>query len=317
MSDLGPSTTLRHFLRDDDLTPAEQGQVLDLAAKIKADPAAYRPLAGPRPVALIFEKPSTRTRISFEVGVAELGGHPVVLDAGTMQLGRGETVEDTARVLSGYVDAIVIRTFGDDRIEALADAATVPVVNALTDGFHPCQLLADLLTIRERHGRTEGLTMTYFGDAANNMAHSYLIAGALAGMHVRVSGPEGYEPDPAVVARAGEIAAQTGGSAAVLRDPVEAASGADVLTTDVWTSMGQEADGKDRLGPFRPYSVDAGKLAVAAGGATVLHCLPAHRGEEISADVIDGPQSAVWQQAGNRLHAQKALLTSLMTGRFR
>ncbi|MCW2608781.1 MAG: ornithine carbamoyltransferase [Actinomycetota bacterium] len=305
---------LRHFLRDDDLTPAEQSRVLDLAAQIKATPGAYHPLAGPRPIALIFEKPSTRTRISFEAGVAELGGHPVVLDAGTMQLGRGETIEDTARVLSGYVDAIVIRTFGDDRIEALAGAATVPVVNALTDGFHPCQLLADLLTIRERHGRTEGLTLTYFGDAANNMAHSYLVAGAMAGMHVRVSGPEGYDPDPAVVARAAEIGRETGGSAAVVRDPAEAARGADVLTTDVWTSMGQEADGKDRLGPFRPYSVDGGKLALAAGGATVLHCLPAHRGEEISADVIDGAQSAVWQQAQNRLHAQKALLTALLTG---
>jgi ornithine carbamoyltransferase len=305
---------LRHFLRDDDLTPDEQSRVLDLAAQIKADPGAYRPLAGPRPVALIFEKPSTRTRISFEAGVAELGGHPVVLDAGTMQLGRGETIEDTARVLSGYVDAVVIRTFGDDRIEALAGSATVPVVNALTDGFHPCQLLADLLTIRERHGRTEGLTLAYFGDAANNMAHSYLLAGALAGMHVRVSGPDGYDPDPAVVARAAEIGRETGGSATVVRDPAEAARGADVLTTDVWTSMGQESDGKDRLGPFRPYAVDGAKLDVAASGATVLHCLPAHRGEEIAADVIDGAQSAVWQQAQNRLHAQKALLTALLTG---
>jgi ornithine carbamoyltransferase len=305
---------LRHFLRDDDLTPAEQARVLDLAAQIKADPAAYHPLAGPRSVALIFEKPSTRTRISFEVGVAELGGHPVVLDAGTMQLGRGETIEDTARVLSGYLDAIVIRTFGDDRIQALAGAATVPVVNALTDGFHPCQLLADLLTIRERHGRTEGLTLTYFGDGANNMAHSYLVAGAMAGMHVRVTGPEGYDPDPAVVARAAEIGAQTGGSAAVLRDPAEAADGADVLATDVWTSMGQEADGKDRLGPFRPYQIDGAALSRAARQATVLHCLPAHRGEEIAADVIDGAQSAVWQQAQNRLHAQKALLTALTTG---
>ena len=305
---------LRHFLRDDDLTPAEQVRVLDLAAEIKANPAAHRPLTGPRSVALIFEKPSTRTRISFEVGVAELGGHPVVLDAGTMQLGRGETVEDTARVLSGYVDAVVIRTFGDERIETLAGAASVPVVNALTDGYHPCQLLADLLTIRERHGRTAGLTLTYFGDAANNMAHSYLLAGALAGMHVRATGPEGYDPDPAVVARAAEIAAGTGGSVAVLRDPAEAATGADVLATDVWTSMGQELDGRDRLGPFRPYAVDGAALARAAERATVLHCLPAHRGEEISADVIDGAQSAVWQQAGNRLHAQKALLTALMTG---
>jgi ornithine carbamoyltransferase len=305
---------LRHFLRDDDLTPAEQSRVLDLAAQIKADPTAHRPLTGPRSVALIFEKPSTRTRISFEVGVAELGGHPVVLDAGTMQLGRGETIEDTARVLSGYLDAIVIRTFGDDRIQALAGAATVPVVNALTDGFHPCQLLADLLTIRERHGRTEGLTLTYFGDGANNMAHSYLVAGALAGMHVRVTGPEGYDPDPAVVARAAEIGRETGGSAAVLRDPAEASDGTDVLATDVWTSMGQEADGKDRLGPFRPYQIDSAALSRAAAGATVLHCLPAHRGEEIAAEVIDGAQSAVWQQAQNRLHAQKALLTALMTG---
>jgi ornithine carbamoyltransferase len=303
---------IRHFLRDDDLTAAEQGEILDLAAKLKVDRFGYRPLAGPRSVALVFEKPSTRTRLSFDIGVAELGGHPVVIDAQSTQLGRGETVEDTARVLSRYVHAIVIRTFGDDRITALADAATVPVVNALTDGFHPCQLLADLLTIRERHGRTAGLTLTYLGDAANNMAHSYLLAGAIAGMHVRVAGPEGFDPDPAVLARAEELAATTGGSATALRDPVAAATGADVLATDVWTSMGQETDGLDRLGPFRPYAVDAAAVGRAAVDVTVLHCLPAHRGEEIAAEVIDGPHSAVWDQAENRLHAQKALLAWLL-----
>jgi ornithine carbamoyltransferase len=303
---------IRHFLRDDDVSAAEQSEILDLAAKMKSDRFGHRPLAGPRSVALVFEKPSTRTRLSFDVGVAELGGHPVVIDAQSTQLGRGEAIEDTARVLSRYVRAIVIRTFGDERIAAVADAASVPVVNALTDGFHPCQLLADLLTIRERHGRTAGLTLTYLGDAANNMSHSYLLAGALAGMHVRVSGPEGFDPEPAILARAQELAAATGGSATALRDPADAATGADVLATDVWTSMGQESDGLDRLGPFRPYAVDLAAVARAAVGVTVLHCLPAHRGEEIAAEVIDGPHSAVWDQAENRLHAQKALLAWLL-----
>jgi len=302
----------RHFLRDDDLGPDEQAEVLALAARLKADRYAARPLAGPRAVALVFEKPSTRTRLSFEAGVAELGGHPVVVDARSTQLGRGETIEDTARVLSRYVAAIVLRTSGDDRITALAGAATVPVVNALTDGSHPCQVLADLQTLAERRGRLSGLTLSYLGDAANNMAHSYLLGGATAGLHVRVAGPEGHDPDPAVVARAAEIAAGTGGSVRVLHDPAAAADGADVLATDVWTSMGQEDDGRDRLGPFRPYAVDGAALALAAPDAVVLHCLPAHRGEEIAADVIDGPQSAVWDQAENRLHAQKALLTWLL-----
>jgi ornithine carbamoyltransferase len=309
-----PAGGLRHFLRDDDLSPAEQSAVLDLAAAMKANRFGYRPLAGPRSVALVFEKPSTRTRMSFEVGVAELGGHPLVVDGRSSQLGRGESVEDTARVMSGYVQAIVIRTFGDDRIKALAAAASVPVVNALTDGFHPCQLLADLLTIRERQGRTAGLTLTYLGDASNNMAHSYLLAGATAGMHVRVAGPVGYDPDPAVLARAAEIAGRTGGSVLALRDPAEAARGADVLATDVWTSMGQEEDGRDRSSPFRPYAVDLTALGLASRGCTVLHCLPAHRGEEIAAEVIDGGHSAVWQQAENRLHAQKALLATVLAG---
>ena len=279
----------RHFLRDDDLTPAEQAAVLDLAAALPG-PA---PLAG-RSVAVIFEKPSLRTRVSFEVGIAQLGAHPVVIDAQNTHFGRGETIEDAARVLSRYVDAIVIRTFSDQRLAALAAAATAPVVNALTDGYHPCQVLADLLTIRERCGGTAGRTLAYVGDAANNMAHSYLLGGATAGMRVRVAGPAGYDPDPVAMARADEI------------------DGADVIATDTWTSMGQESDGRDRFAPFLPYQVNAKLLGAAAPGAIVLHCLPAHRGEEITDEVMDGPQSAVFDQAENRLPAQKALLTWLL-----
>ena len=301
----------RNFLRDDDLTRAEQASVLDLAAQIKAGAAGAGPLNG-RAVAVIFEKPSLRTRVSFEVGIAQLGAHPVVIDAQNTHFGRGETIEDAARVLSRYVDAIVIRTFSDQRLAALAAAATVPVVNALTDGYHPCQVLADLLTVRERLGGTVGRTLAYVGDAANNMAHSYLLGGATAGMRVRVAGPAGYDPDPAIVSRADELAAWTGGSVDTLRDPVEAVDGADVIATDTWTSMGQESDGRDRLSPFLPYQVNAKLLGAAAPGAIVLHCLPAHRGEEITDEVMDGPQSAVFDQAENRLHAQKALLTWLM-----
>jgi ornithine carbamoyltransferase len=303
---------IRHFLRDDDLNPAEQAEVLELAIAMKAEPYARQPLAGPQSVAVIFEKPSTRTRLSFDAGIAELGGHPIIVDAQNTQLGRGETVGDTARVLSEYVSAIVIRTFGDDRIAELAKASKVPVVNALTDGFHPCQLLADLLTVKEKFGRTAGVTLAYLGDAGNNMAASYLIAGATAGMHVRVAGPEGFDPTPEIVAKAETIAKETGGSVTVLRDPKEAAENADVLATDTWTSMGQENDGADRHGPFRPYTVDSAAVDIAAENVVVLHCLPAHRGEEITDEVMDGEHSAVWQQAGNRKHAQKALLAWLL-----
>ncbi|MEN3309711.1 MAG: ornithine carbamoyltransferase [Micromonosporaceae bacterium] len=305
---------MRHFLRDDDLTPAEQASVLDLASSLKADRHGHRPLAGPRSVAVIFEKPSLRTRVSFEVGIAELGGQPVVIDAQATHFGRGETIGDAARVLARYVEAIVIRTFSDQRLGELAAASSVPVVNALTDGFHPCQLLADLLTIREHLGGTAGGTLAYVGDAANNMAHSYLLAGATAGMRVRVAGPTGYDPDPAVLDRAGEIAARTGGSVDLVRDPYEAAGGADVLATDTWTSMGQEGDGRDRNTPFLPYQVNQKLLGAAAPRAIVLHCLPAHRGEEITDEVLDGPHSAVFDQAENRLHAQKALLSWLVSG---
>ena len=302
----------RHFLRDDDLSPAELLEVLDLADAMKSDRLARQPFAGPKTVAVIFDKPSTRTRVSFSVGVAELGGYPLVIDGATSQLGRGEPIEDTTRVLERQAIAIVWRTFGQDRIDAMASVSSVPVINALTDDFHPCQILADLQTVREHKGRLAGLTLSYLGDAANNMAHSYLLGGAAAGMHVRVAGPEGFLPNPAIVADAERIAAGTGGSVLVTSDPARAFDGADVLATDTWVSMGQEAEKADREAPFRPFSVDGAALDAAASDAIVLHCLPAYRGKEIAADVIDGPQSVVWDEAENRLHAQKALMAWLV-----
>jgi len=303
----------RHFLRDDDLTPDEQGEILALAAELKAKrPAGPRPLDGPRTVALIFDKPSTRTRVSFSIGIAELGGYPLVIDAQNSQLGRGEPIEDTARVLDRQCAAIVWRTFGQERIEAMASASAVPVINALTDQFHPCQILADLQTVAERRGALAGLTLTYLGDGANNMAHSYLLGGAMAGMHVRVGSPEDYQPDPAILDRAGQLADETGGSVLWTSDPAAAAAGSDVLATDTWVSMGQEVQGSDRATPFTPYAIDAAALARAARDVVVLHCLPAYRGKEIAAEVIDGPNSAVWDEAENRLHAQKALMVWLL-----
>ena len=302
----------RHFLRDDDVTPEEQAQILALAASVKADPFGARPLEGPRGVGVIFDKNSTRTRFSFELGVAQLGGHAVVVDGTTTQLGRDETIEDTARVLSRFVEAIVWRTSGHERLEAMASQASVPVINALSDMWHPCQILADLQTIIERKGRTAGLTMTYLGDGANNMAHSLALGGVTAGMHVTISAPEGFDPDPAVIDATRERAAATGGSITLERDPRAAATGADVLVTDTWVSMGQESDGKDRRAPFRPYQINTDLLALADPEAIVLHCLPAHRGDEITDEVIDGPASVVFDEAENRLHAQKALLIWLL-----
>ena len=302
----------RHFLRDDDLTPDEQARVLDLADDMKADRFGHRPLAGPRTVALIFDKPSTRTRLSFSVGVSDLGGSPLVLDSGSTQMGRGEPLEDTARVLERQVAAVVWRTFAQRDLETLAAHISVPVVNSLTDEFHPCQILADLQTIREHKGNLAGLTLAYLGDGANNMSHSYLLGGATAGLHVRVGAPEGYHPDPEVLARAARIAERTGGSVSVTTDPAQAADGADVLATDTWVSMGQEGEAGDREAPFRPYIVDAALLSSADPDAIVLHCLPAYRGKEISAEVIDGPRSVVWDEAENRRHAQKALLAFLL-----
>jgi ornithine carbamoyltransferase len=303
---------VRHFRRDDDLSPAELIEVLDLADQMKAERFQRTPLAGPRTVAVLFDKPSTRTRVSFSVGIAELGGYPLVIDAAGTQLGRGEPIEDTTRVLERQCAAIVWRTFGQDRIESMAQVSRVPVVNALTDAFHPCQVLADLQTVREHAGRLAGLTLTYVGDGANNMSHSYLLGGAAAGLHVRIGSPEGYHPDPAVMARAAEIAAGTGGSVRTIHDPKEAFEGADAIATDTWVSMGQEAEAADRAAPFMPFSITPEALALATPGAVVLHCLPAYRGKEIAAAVLDGPQSVVWDEAENRLHAQKALLTWLL-----
>ena len=303
--------TVRHFLVDDDLRPLEVRAILDQADQLKKDRLALRPLAGPRSVAVLFEKQSTRTRVSFEVGIAELGGHPLIIDARTSQLGRGEPIDDTGRVLSRYVSAIVLRTFGHDRIEALAASASVPVVNALSDLVHPCQWLADLMTIREHRGEPAGQTITYVGDG-NNVAHSILLGGVLAGMHVRVASPPDYQPLPEIVERAEALAGHTGGTVTVTDDPTAAATDADVLYTDVWASMGQEEESAGRKLVFAPYQLDDRLVALAADDVMVLHCLPAHRGEEISASVLDGPHSFVFDQAENRLHAQKALLAFLL-----
>jgi ornithine carbamoyltransferase len=302
----------RHFLRDDDLKPAELITVLDLADEMKVDRHRYRPLTGPQSVALLFDKQTLRTQLSFSIGVAELGGHPITVDGRLAGIGTRESIADTTRVLSRQVAAIVWRTYGQDRIEEMASLSPVPVVNALTDQFHPCQILADLQTIREHKQRLAGLTLAYLGDAANNMAHSYLLGGASAGLHVRIAGPSGYQPDPKIVADAERIADTTGGSITVTDDPAPALSGADVVATDTWVSMGQEDEQAEREAPFRPYAVTADALVHAADDAIVLHCLPAYRGKEIAAEVLDGPQSVVWDEAENRLHAQKALLTWLV-----
>jgi ornithine carbamoyltransferase len=303
---------LRHLLRDDDLTQAEQAEILDLAAALKAAPFSRRPLEGPRSVAVLFDKSSTRTRLSFETGIAQLGGTPLIVDAAASQMGRGESIGDTARVISRYVAAIVWRTGAQARIEEMAASATVPVVNALTDEFHPCQVLADLQTIRERFGRLAGLTLTYLGDGANNMAHSLLLGGVTAGLHVRVCAPDGFSPVPDVLRDAKARAHETGGSAALVADPHAAVEDAEVVVTDTWVSMGQESDGRDRTAPFRPLQVNDALLDRAAPDVIALHCLPAHRGDEITDEVLDGPRSAAWDEAENRLHAQKALLIWLL-----
>jgi len=299
------------YLSVDDLSPKELGELLDLAADVKARPEAFAGRLAGRSIALIFEKPSTRTRVSFEVGVSQLGAHAVVLSASDLQLGRGETIEDTGRVLTRYVDAIVLRTFEQERLEVLAGASSVPVINALSDFEHPCQALADLFTLRERFGALEGRTLTYLGDG-NNVAHSLLLGGAKAGMQVRVATPAGFEPIPQIVQRATEIATETGGGVEVTNDPAEASRGADVLYTDVWASMGQEAEAHERMLVFTSFQLSQALVEAAAEDVVVLHCLPAHRGQEVAAEVLDGPRSAVWDQAENRLHTQKALLLRLL-----
>ena len=288
------------------LSPDDVRRLID-RAKAKAP---SRALAG-KAVGIFLEKASTRTRVSFEVAIAQLGGHPVFLPAQEIQLGRGETVADTARVLSRYLDALVIRTFGQDRLEEWARHATIPVINGLTDSHHPCQILADLMTIDEKKGRLAGLVVAYVGDG-NNVAHSLLEGCAMMGMTCRIAAPAGYQPDAEVVKWAEVQAAKTGSGIQVGEDPRAAARGADVLYTDVWTSMGQEAEASKRLGVFRPYQINADLLRLAKPDAIVLHCLPAHRGEEITDDVMEGPQSVIFDQAENRLHVQKAILEMLV-----
>jgi ornithine carbamoyltransferase len=295
----------------DDLSAAELSGLLDDADEVKGAPETWNTRLQGQQIALIFEKPSTRTRVSFEVAVASMGGHPIVLRGDELQLGRGETIEDTGRVLARYVDAIVVRTFGQERIERLAESSPVPVVNALSDLEHPCQCLADLQTIRERRGALSGLVLTYVGDG-NNVAHSLMLGGAKAGMTVRIAAPVGYQPLPAVLERSQRIAHENGGEVTVLEDAAEAATGADVLYTDVWTSMGQEDEAIQRRTALAGYQIDAALVDRAGPEVIVMHCLPAHRGEEISADVIDGPRSVVWDEAENRLHSQKALLGWLL-----
>lgn len=308
---------MAHFLRDDDLTPAQQTEVLRLGLELRADRFARRPLEGPRAVAVIFDKPTLRTQVSFTTGVAELGGYPVVVDGNLAQIGVRESIADTARVLGRQVAAIVWRTHAQARIEEMAAEAGVPVVNALTDDFHPCQVLADLLTVAQHRGGVGellGRTLTYIGDGSNNMAHSYLLGGVTAGLHVRIGTPQEYGPAAEVLAAAQGVAAVTGGSVTVVHDRAEAVAGADVVATDTWVSMGQEGESQQRQLPFVPFQLDAATLALAAPDALVLHCLPAYRGKEVTAEVLDGPQSVVWDEAENRLHAQKALLTYLLQG---
>ena len=306
---------MRHFLRDDDLTPEEFEAVLDRALELKSDPYAAKPFAGPQTVAMIFDKPTLRTQASFAVAISDLGGNPMLVDGNLAMIGVRESIADTARVLGRMTSAIVWRTGDQARIDEMAQCAGVPVVNALTDQFHPCQGLADLLTVREHKGALAGLTLTMVGDTASNMGHTYLLSGALAGMHVRLSGPDGFQPLPDVFARAAEIAVTTGGSVSWVSDPAEAVSGADAVATDTWVSMGKEDEAAHRLAKFHPWRLDSRLLSEAAPDAIVLHCLPAYRGKEITAEVIDGPQSVVFDEAENRLHAQKAILSMLMEWR--
>ena len=303
---------MRHFLRDDDLSPDEQGRVLALAADLKRAPYAAQPLAGPKTVAMIFDKPTLRTQASFAAAIAELGGYPMLVDGKLAGIGVREQVSDVARVLGRQASAIAWRTFEQSRIEEMAEHAGVPVVNALTDPFHPCQLLADLLTVSEHKGRTAGVTVAFLGDGASNMGNSWLLAGATAGMHVRISAPEGYQPDPQVVDEASRIADGTEGSVVLEPDAQAAVVDADVVVTDTWVSMGTEGEGEARGEVFRGHAVTSSLFAEAKPDAIAMHCLPAYRGREIDAEVIDGPRSVVWDEAENRRHAQKAILAFLL-----
>lgn len=308
----------RHFLADDDLTPAQQAEVLALAADLKKAPYSRKPFEGPQSVAVLFDKTSTRTRFSFDAGIAALGGNAIVVETGNSQMGKGETYQDTAAVLSRFVSAIVWRTYAQSGLEAMTETATVPVVNALSDEFHPCQILADLQTVIEykcpEQGQAglSGMKATYFGDGANNMANSYLVGFATAGMDITICAPAEFQPEAQYVERARKIAESTGATVVVTDDVAAGIADADVVITDTWVSMGQENDGLDRRTPFLPYQVNAELMSKAKDDAIFLHCLPAYRGNEVTAEVIDGPQSVVFDEAENRMHAQKALLTWLV-----
>jgi ornithine carbamoyltransferase len=304
----------RHFLRDDDLSPAEQHEVLSLAASLKQAPYDSQSLAGPRTVATIYDKPTLRTQASFAAAIAELGGNPMMVDGSLAGIGRRESVADVARVLGRQASLIVWRTYAQTALEEMAEYAGVPVINALTDEFHPCQLLADLLTIRERKGELSGRVVAFVGDGACNMGNSWLLAGAIAGLHVRIAAPQGHQPEEQYVDRAREIGEQTGATAEILTDPKAAADGADVVVTDTWVSMGKEEEAADRLAAFSGYTVTSDLMGLAAPDAIAMHCLPAYRGKEIDSDVLDGPQSVVWDEAENRRHAQKAIITWLLRG---
>jgi ornithine carbamoyltransferase len=299
----------RDFLRVNDWVAEDLVSVLDLADRLKArqrERVEHRHLEG-RTLGMIFQKPSTRTRVSFEVGMFQLGGTALYLAAGDLQLGRGETIKDTAHVLSRYLDGIMIRTFAQADVDELAEHADIPVINGLTDDFHPCQALADVMTIRERLGGFDGVRVAYLGDC-NNVCHSLMVASAKLGMDFVAATPPGYEPTQEVVGWAQAAAVEAGGSVALVQDPRGAAEGADVLYTDVWTSMGQEEERERRIADLASYRIDQELVGLASERAVVLHCLPAHYGEEITEDVLYGPQSAVWDQAENRLHSQKALM---------
>lgn len=304
-------TEPRHFLSLGQLSKEELSELLDAADAVKAKPSSLGSKLKNKQVALIFEKPSTRTRVSFEAAVNALGGDAIVVRGDELQLGRGETLQDTARALSRYVDALVVRTFAQERLEHLAEGASIPVINALSDFSHPCQGLADLQTIREKKTTLEGVSLGYLGDG-NNVAHSLMFGGALARMHVRVASPKTHSPSAEVARRAELTAAQGGGSVVVTEVVAEAASGADVLYTDVWASMGQEESSEARAEALEHYRLDRAAVELAADDVIVMHCLPAHRGEEIEAEVMDGPHSVVWDQAENRLHTEKALLAWLL-----
>lgn len=308
---------VRHFLADDDLSPAEQAEVLQLAAELKKAPLSRRPLEGPLSVAVLFDKTSTRTRFSFDAGITHLGGHAIVVDSGSSQMGKGESYQDTGAVLSRFVEAIVWRTYAQSNLTDMAETATVPIVNALTDDLHPCQILADLQTCVENTcpeqgpAGLRGKKAVYLGDGDNNMANSYMIGFATAGMDISIIAPAGFQPKPEFVERARRRAAETGATVTVT-DSLDEAAGAAVVITDTWVSMGMEGDGLDRRTPFLPYQVTEEVMAAAGEEAIFLHCLPAYRGNEVTSEVIDGPRSRVFDEAENRLHAQKALLVWLL-----